>query len=358
MITGESRPVPRGPRRPGRRRHRQHRLRHPGAGHRGRRRHHPRRHPRGWSPRPRRRAAGPRCSPTGSPPSSSTSTTAAGRRSPSSPGPLAGDLDAAVTSTVTVLVIACPHALGPRHPPRRRHLDLAVGPQRDPREGPHGPRADAPRRRRAVRQDGHAHRRRPRRHRRRWPRPAARPSRGARPRRCGRGRQRAPARPAIVSPRHRRRARCRPPPSSARGPGAASRPTVDGARYTVGGPTVLREIDADVPAEHRGRRPTAWADAGRIRAAPAARRSEVLGALALEDQIRPRPDEAVSRAPGRSASRSAMITGDARSVAESRGPRASGLDAGRRRGPPRGQGPGGRRPPGPRAAASPWSATA
>jgi Cu2+-exporting ATPase len=68
---------------------------------------------------------------------------------------LLGEPDQAIERTVTVLVIACPHALGWRSPwsspsrPRWR-------PQRHPGQGPAGPGADADRRRGAVRQDRHA----------------------------------------------------------------------------------------------------------------------------------------------------------------------------------------------------------
>ena len=49
-------------------------------------------------------------------------------------------------------------------PARDRDLDLAGGPQRNPRQGPPQPRAQPPRRRRPLRQDGHADARRARRH--------------------------------------------------------------------------------------------------------------------------------------------------------------------------------------------------
>ena len=111
MVTGESRPVAKAVERPRGRRDRGDRFLDPGSSRRGRRRHRARRHP-----TPRRRGAGlaePR----------------AGARRPVRRAALlrrsgrwrcvtfivwalAGDLDDAVVRTVTVLVIACPHALG------------------------------------------------------------------------------------------------------------------------------------------------------------------------------------------------------------------------------------------------------
>jgi P-type Cu2+ transporter len=110
---------------------------------------------------------------------------------------LLGQPDAAVVRAVTVLIIACPHALGLAIP-RRVYLDVEVGEVRDPREGSPRARTDAHRRRRPVRQDRHPHARRARPHRRRRRRRGHRPA--PRHRRRGRSRQRAPARP-----RHRRR---------------------------------------------------------------------------------------------------------------------------------------------------------
>ena len=61
-----------------------------------------------------------------------------------------GDPDEAVVRVVTVLVISCPHALGPGHPAD----DLAVlgprRPQRDPGQGPPGARGEPHRRRRSC----------------------------------------------------------------------------------------------------------------------------------------------------------------------------------------------------------------
>ena len=140
------------------------------------------------------------------------------------------------------------HGAGHRLPARPRagdpagHLavDGGVGQGRDPRQGPARPGADAHDRHGAVRQDRHADQGRPRRHRRR---------RGGRPRRgptcC--------ASPAASSPTASTRSpgRSSPPPAS-RGEVPSARAfraltgrgveaTIDGVRYAVGGPALLRE---------------------------------------------------------------------------------------------------------------------
>jgi len=92
---------------------------------------------------------------------------------------------------------------------------------------------------------------------------------------------------------------------------------VDGARYAVGGPALLRERSLDEPAEL-----AEWAGGWRERGAAVLHlvrldgtEARIVGALALEDEVRPEAREAVAalRAAGR---RVVMITGDARPVAE------------------------------------------
>ena len=110
---------------------------------------------------------------------------------------LLGMPDDAVVRTVTVLVIACPHALGLAIPAGRLDRDGTGRPRRSPGEGPAGAGSDAHRRHRPVRQDRHPHqgRARPRRgHRSRRAR-----DRGAGPAAAAEGGERAPARA-----RHRR----------------------------------------------------------------------------------------------------------------------------------------------------------
>jgi Cu2+-exporting ATPase len=92
--------------------------------------------------------------------------------------------------------------------------------------------------------------------------------------------------------------------------------TVDGQRYAVGGPALLRERGLTEPDEVH--------DAvGRWKGAGAAvlyllRGDRVVGAVALQDEVRPEAREAVARlrSMGR---RVVMITGDARQVAEAVG---------------------------------------
>jgi Cu2+-exporting ATPase len=88
---------------------------------------------------------------------------------------------------------------------------------------------------------------------------------------------------------------------------------VDGDRYAVGGPNLLRERSLDEPAELAG-----WLDGWKLRGSSVlylVHRDTVVGVLALEDEIRPEARDAVQQlqAMGR---RVVMITGDARQVAD------------------------------------------
>jgi P-type Cu2+ transporter len=105
-------------------------------------------------------------------------------------------------------------------------------------------------------------------------------------------------------------------------PGRGVEATIEGRRYAVGGPALLRE---------RGlREPDALGPAIREWKARGAavlyllRGDEVVGALALEDQVRPEAREAVAELK-RLGRRVVMITGDARQVAEAVG-RELGVD--------------------------------
>lgn len=92
--------------------------------------------------------------------------------------------------------------------------------------------------------------------------------------------------------------------------------TIDGRVYAIGGPALLRERDATVPAMI-----TADVDAWGTRGAAVLTVLEgraVIGALALEDGIRPEAAEAV-RELNKLDIRTIMITGDAKSVAASVG---------------------------------------
>ncbi|MPY93139.1 MAG: HAD-IC family P-type ATPase, partial [Acidimicrobiia bacterium] len=88
---------------------------------------------------------------------------------------------------------------------------------------------------------------------------------------------------------------------------------VDGARVAVGGPALLRELDLDVPAELAGRTGE-WSARG-ASVLHVIRDGRVVGALALEDDIRPESARAVDQL-HRLGVRVVMITGDARPVAE------------------------------------------
>jgi Cu2+-exporting ATPase len=98
--------------------------------------------------------------------------------------------------------------------------------------------------------------------------------------------------------------------------------TIEGRRFAVGGPALLRERGLTVPDTLR-----APVDGWQARGAVVlylVSGEHVVGALALEDQVRSEAAEAVAdlRSHGR---RVVMITGDARSVAESVG-RSLGID--------------------------------
>jgi P-type Cu2+ transporter len=98
--------------------------------------------------------------------------------------------------------------------------------------------------------------------------------------------------------------------------------TVNGAMVLVGGPTLLRERDLDVP-EELSPRVKEWEQRGAA-VLTVARDGDVVGAIALEDEIRPESKRAVDEL-HRLGVRVAMITGDARQVAESVGERL-GID--------------------------------
>ena len=92
-------------------------------------------------------------------------------------------------------------------------------------------------------------------------------------------------------------------------PGRGARATVDGRSVTVGGPRLLAELGVSpVPAADR------WAAEGRTTLHVVAD-GRVVGALALEDEVRPESAEAVERLHAMGL-RVAMITGDARAVAD------------------------------------------
>jgi Cu2+-exporting ATPase len=92
--------------------------------------------------------------------------------------------------------------------------------------------------------------------------------------------------------------------------------TIDGTAHAVGGPALLRERGLDVPADLHD-----TIDAWRGRGAAVlhlARGDEIIGAFALEDEIRPEARQAVADLQGMGV-KVTMITGDARQVADAVG---------------------------------------
>ena len=94
---------------------------------------------------------------------------------------------------------------------------------------------------------------------------------------------------------------------------------IDGHAYAVGGPALLRELDATPPAELAGP-----ADQWSRRGAAVLHllrldddgKAQVIGAFALEDEIRPEAREAIDELRRNGVRKIVMLTGDARTVAE------------------------------------------
>ncbi|MBA5876202.1 MAG: HAD-IC family P-type ATPase, partial [Nitrospira sp. CR1.2] len=96
--------------------------------------------------------------------------------------------------------------------------------------------------------------------------------------------------------------------------GRGARAMVDGKGIAVGGPRLLAEAKATVPPEVE-KVTSAWASEGRT-VLSVVTDGRLLGALSVEDEIRPESREAVTDL-HRLRIRVAMITGDAKPVAES-----------------------------------------
>jgi Cu2+-exporting ATPase len=92
--------------------------------------------------------------------------------------------------------------------------------------------------------------------------------------------------------------------------------TVEGARVAVGGPAMLRERELEEPASLRGAI-DAWKQRGAA-VLYVVRDSSIVGALALEDEIRPESRVAIEQLHARGI-KVVMITGDARQVADAVG---------------------------------------
>ncbi|MFI7023060.1 heavy metal translocating P-type ATPase [Micromonospora sp. NPDC049900] len=101
--------------------------------------------------------------------------------------------------------------------------------------------------------------------------------------------------------------------------GRGVRAEVDGVTYAVGGPALLREFGVTVP-DDLARRQRDWSARGAA-VLHLLRMSDdggatVLGALALEDEVRPEARQAVADLRAQGIRKIVMITGDARPVAE------------------------------------------
>ncbi|MEX1141940.1 MAG: heavy metal translocating P-type ATPase [Thermoleophilaceae bacterium] len=96
-------------------------------------------------------------------------------------------------------------------------------------------------------------------------------------------------------------------------PGRGVEASVDGNAVAVGGPALLRDRGTDVPDAVR-ERTRAWEERG-ASVLHVLSDGEVLGAVALEDEVRPESREAVDALHERGI-RVVMITGDARQVAD------------------------------------------
>jgi P-type Cu2+ transporter len=97
-------------------------------------------------------------------------------------------------------------------------------------------------------------------------------------------------------------------------PGRGAEAIVQGKRVVVGGPRLLTEVNVTVPAELEART-AAWASDGKTVLYVVAQ-DALLGAFAIEDEIRPESAEAITELHGLGI-RVAMITGDSQAVADS-----------------------------------------
>nr|WP_165949939.1 heavy metal translocating P-type ATPase [Micromonospora sp. KC207] len=108
-------------------------------------------------------------------------------------------------------------------------------------------------------------------------------------------------------------------PASATGfralPGRGVRATIEGTEYALGGPALLRELGVDLPAE-LDRAAADWAGRGAAVLHLVRLPGTVLGALALADEVRPEAREAIAELRAQGVRTIAMITGDARAVAD------------------------------------------
>jgi Cu2+-exporting ATPase len=97
-------------------------------------------------------------------------------------------------------------------------------------------------------------------------------------------------------------------------PGRGAKALVEGMSVEIGGPRLVAEAEATVPPEAE-KLTTAWASDGKTVLYTLAQ-GRLLGAFAVEDEIRPESSEAVAEL-HRLGVRVAMITGDSKAVADS-----------------------------------------
>jgi P-type Cu2+ transporter len=103
--------------------------------------------------------------------------------------------------------------------------------------------------------------------------------------------------------------------------GRGVRATIDGTVYAVGGPALLRELHVTVPADLT-ERAKVWSRRGAavLHLLRLSDRGDgvprVLGAFALEDEVRPEAREAIAQLRAEGVKKIVMVTGDARPVAE------------------------------------------
>ncbi|MFI6160555.1 heavy metal translocating P-type ATPase [Micromonospora haikouensis] len=98
-------------------------------------------------------------------------------------------------------------------------------------------------------------------------------------------------------------------------PGRGVRATIDGTEYAVGGPALLRELGVGLPTELE-QAAADWAGRGAAVLHLVRLPGTVLGALALADEVRPEAREAIAELRAQGIRTIAMITGDARAVAD------------------------------------------
>ena len=119
---------------------------------------------------------------------------------------------------------------------------------------------------------------------------------------------------AIVAEAKRRGLAQLPATGFAALPGRGAQALVDGKRVVIGGPRLLTEADVTVPSKVQKLTST-WASDGKT-VLYVVNETQLLGAFAVEDEIRPESSEAVSEI-HQLGIRVAMITGDSKAVANS-----------------------------------------